>query len=108
MFCLKINGTVDKALVSENLKELVGALCNPQPSLFSKPGHSYMVWLVYRQGFMAKYFVGAKKREGGKGGGKERDKTSFSFSSKLDNYVIRENSLGLGNSTYLFCKGIWC
>lgn len=46
-----------------------------------------MVWLVYKQGFIAKYFVGAKKREGGKEGGKERDKTSFSFSLKLDNYV---------------------
>lgn len=34
-----------------------------------------------------KYFVGAYKREGGKEAGRERDKTSFSFSSKLDNYV---------------------
>lgn len=67
MVCLIINGTVDKAVVSENLKELVGALCNLYycssakhlSSLFSKPHHSYMVWLVYKQEFIAKYFVGA-------------------------------------------------
>lgn len=89
MFCLKINGTVDQALVSENLKVsgcAVQSSAKHLSSLFSKPGHSYMVWLVYK-GFRAKYFVEAKKREREKEGGNERDKTSFSFSSKVDDYV---------------------
>lgn len=74
LFSFKINRTVDKALVSENLKELGGALCNmyycssaKQPSsLVSTFGCSYMVWVAYKQGSIAKHVVGAREREGGK------------------------------------------
>lgn len=51
LFSFKVSRTADKALVSENLKELEGTLCNIYycssakhlSSLFGKFGHSYMV-----------------------------------------------------------------
>jgi len=49
-------------------------------SPFSTFGHSYIVQFFYKQGFMAKHFVGAMEREGGRERGKEeveRDKTPF-------------------------------
>jgi len=35
-------------------------------SPFSTFGHSYIVQFFYKQGFMAKHFVGAMEREGGR------------------------------------------
>lgn len=74
------------------LEELGGTQCNIYycslakhcGSLFRKSGHSCMVGLVYKQGFIAKHFVGAREREEGQQAGRERDKNPFLSSSKLD------------------------
>lgn len=59
---------------SEILEELKGTQCNVSycssakhlSSLFCTFGHSYIVQFFYKQGFVAKHFVGAMEREGGR------------------------------------------
>lgn len=114
LFSFQIEGTADKGLGLGNLEELGDILCNIYycssakhlSSLFRKSGLSCMVGLVYKQGFIAKHFVGARERERGQEAGRERDKTPFSSSSKLD--ITAEKALWDQETPHTCSAKSWC